>query len=114
MEKNIKINKIIIVLFSIFFVFSGIVFSYDEILLYNFFHGDFNSNLKFVDEFRSFYSSPKTFSSFFQLNYVSEKFSQNFDDLSDYTNEKWEATRGLPEKVNMIFGTSKFGANITM
>ncbi len=114
MEKNIKINKIVVVLIFIFFIFSGIVFSYDEILLYNFFHGDFNSNLKFVDDFRSFYSSPKTFSSLFQLNFVSEKFSQDFDDLNDYTDEKWEATRRLPEKVNIIVGTSKFGANITM
>ncbi len=114
MEKNIKANKIVIILFVVLFMISSFAFSYDEILLYTFFHGDFNSNLKFVDEFRTFYSSPKTFSSFFQLSFVSEKISQNFDGLIDYTDEKWKASRKLPEKINIIFGTSKFGANITM
>ena len=113
MEKNFKTNKVIIFLLG-FLIVGGILFSYDEILLYNFFYSDFNSNLKFVDEFRSLYSSPKVFTSYFQINYVSESFSQKFDNLSSYSNEKWNATRKLPEKINIIFGTSKMGSNITL
>ncbi len=113
MEKNIKINKIVFVLLFILF-FGGISFSYDEILLYEFYHGDFNSNLKFVDEFRSFYSSPKAFSGYFRISYVSESISQDFDDLSSYTSVNWKATRKLPEKINMIFGNNSMGVNLTL
>ncbi len=113
MEENIKINKIVLVILIVFAMIS-FSYSYDELLLYNFYHGDFNSNLKFVDEFRSFYSPQRGFAGYMRVSYVSESFSQTFDDLENYSGVSWKATRRMVEKLNLIVGNSNWGVNLTM
>ena len=113
MEKNFQINKIILLFILLFFIRIP-TFSYDEILLYDFYNTDVKSNIEFFEDYKSFMCPSQGIGSYLELNYVFENYSQKFEDLSSYNNVSWKASRNIPDKINFILGNKNFGVNITM
>jgi len=113
MEKNFKINQIILFLFLIFLL-SFNLSSSNEILLHEFYEGDYQNNIEFVEYFRNFFAQENKINSYLEISYIIDNYKLNFKETDKYENANWDTRRNLPEKFNLIIGDRYMGLNFTL